>query len=210
VGNVTPKVVGGFFNSLSYKDFSVDFMIDYRIGGQIVSTPTLYMIGAGQYKNSLQYRDAAHGGLSYNIDGGGNKVLSASGTYHDGLVLDGVTSAGDKNTTVVDAAYYYMNSFGWGSGAGYSNQYDHAVFDNSYIKLREVSINYNLPKKIISKMGLQNLQISLIGRNLFYIWTTLKYFDPESGVGSSWLYQGIDQGSSAPTRSIGASLRMSF
>ncbi|HEY4788229.1 MAG TPA: SusC/RagA family TonB-linked outer membrane protein, partial [Bacteroidales bacterium] len=164
VGNVTPKVVGGFFNSLSYKDFSVDFMIDYRIGGQIVSTPTLYMIGAGQYKNSLQYRDAAHGGLSYNIDGGGNKVLSASGTYHDGLVLDGVTSAGDKNTTVVDAAYYYMNSFGWGSGAGYSNQYDHAVFDNSYIKLREVSINYNLPKKIISKMGLQNLQISLIGR----------------------------------------------
>jgi iron complex outermembrane receptor protein len=210
VGNVTPKVVGGFFNSFSYKGISLDVMIDYNIGGQIVSTPTLYMIGAGQYKNSLQYRDAAHGGLSYDINASGTKVLSATGHYHDGLILDGVTSTGDKNTTVVDAAYYYMNSFGWGSGSGYSNQYDHAVFDNSYIKLREVALSYTLPKKIVGKVGMQNIQVSLIGRNLFYIWKTLKYFDPESGVGTSYLYQGIDQGSSAPTRSIGASLRMSF
>ncbi|MDP4209043.1 MAG: SusC/RagA family TonB-linked outer membrane protein [Bacteroidota bacterium] len=210
VGNVTPKVVGGFSNSFSYKNLSIDFMLDYRIGGQLVSTPVLYMTGAGMFKNSLQYRDAAHGGLSYNIDASGNKVLSSNGTYHDGIVLDGVTTSGAKNTTVVDAAYYYINSFGWGAFTGFNNQYDHAVFDNSYIKVREIAINYNLPKKLVSKMGLQNLQVSLMGRNLFYIWKTLENLDPETGVGSNWMYQGIDQGSSAPTRTFGAALRMSF
>jgi iron complex outermembrane recepter protein len=210
VGNITPKVVGGFSNTFTYKNFALDIMIDYRLGGQIVSTPTLYMTGAGMYKNSLQYRDAEHGGLSYYIDDSGTKVASTSGTYNDGLILSGVTESGDANTTIIDAASYYLNSFGWGAGSGYYNQYDHAVFDNSYIKLREMSLSYTLPKSLTKKMKFQNIQFSLTGRNLFFIWKTLDNIDPEATVGSSWLYQGIDQGAMAGTRSFGASLRASF
>lgn len=211
VGNVTPKVVGGFANSISVKGFSLDFLIDYRIGGQLVSTPMYYMYGAGMFKSTLQYRDAAHGGLSYNDDGHGVLTLAANGTYHDGIVLPGVDASGNPNKIVVDAPSYYLNSFNWGSGPdnGY-NRYENAVFDNSYIKLREVTLSYSLPKKLVNKMGLQRLQFSLVGRNLFYFWKTLPNIDPETSTGSSWLYQGIDQGGSAPIRSMGASIRMSF
>jgi iron complex outermembrane receptor protein len=49
------------------------------------------------------------------------------------------------------------------------------------------------------------------GRNLFYIKKTLPYLDPEEGVGTDWLSQGTTSGQgNAATRSIGASLRVSF
>lgn len=210
VGNVTPKFVGGFSNTFRYKNFALDIMIDYRFGGQIISTPTLYMTGAGMYKNTLQYRDAEHGGIAYNINSSGDKVAASGGAYNDGLILDGVLESGSQNTKVIDAAYYYLNSFGWGAGSGYYNQYDHAVFDNSYIKLREMSLTYRLPKELTNKMKCQNLQLSLTARNLFFIWKTLDTIDPEATVGSNWLWQGIDQGSMAGSRTFGATIRASF
>lgn len=205
VGNIQPKMVGGFSNTVSYKDFSLDFMMDYRFGGQLVSVPHYYMEGAGMFKSTLKYRDAARGGLAYNIDAGSNLVQSASGVYHDGLILPGVTTSGGANTTLIDAGTYYLNTLNWESGT-----YEKAVFDNSYIKLRELAVSYKLPQSLATKLHFQSLQFSLVGRNLFYIWKTIPDLDPEVAVGSSWVSQGIDGGSTAPTRSIGATLRARF
>jgi iron complex outermembrane receptor protein len=205
VGNIQPKVVGGFSNTVAYKEFSLDFMVDYRLGGQLVSVPHYYMEGAGMFKSTLQYRDAARGGLAYNIDASSNLVASSSGIYHDGLILQGVTSGGTTNTKLIDAGTYYMNTMNWESGT-----YDKAVFDNSYFKLRELALSYNLPQSIVKKLHFQGLQFSLVGRNLFYIWKTIPDLDPEVAVGSSWVSQGVDGGSTAPTRSFGATLRARF
>lgn len=209
VGNIMPKVVGGFSNSVSYKSFALDFTIDYRFGGKMTSIPTYYQVGTGAYKNTLKYRDAAHGGISYNVndDASADYTASASGTRHDGLILNGVTSTGATNTKVITAAMYYQNTYNWETAGLYEN----AVFDNSYIKLREVTLSYNLPKSLISKMHFENLQVAFIARNLFYIYKTLPHgLDPEVTVGSSWLSQGIDGGAGAPTRSFGLSLRARF
>src|SRR5579871_5927982 len=174
-GNIMPKVVGGFSNTITYKDFSLDFLIDYRFGGQLVSIPHYYMYGAGMFKSTLQYRDAAHGGLSYDVDANNNLVQSSTGAFHDGVILKGVTSSGATNTKLVDAGFYYMNSFNWETNTTYQS----AVFDNSFIKLREVAISYKLPKSISNRLHVQGLQVSLIGRNLFYIWKTIPDLDPE-------------------------------
>lgn len=209
VGNVMPKVVGGFSNTVSYKNFSLDFTLDYRFGGKLVSIPTYYQIGAGMYKSTLKYRDAAHGGISYNVvsDLNADYVASASGTRNDGVILEGVTAAGATNTKVITAAMYYENNFNWRTNGDYSA----AVFDNSYIKVREVAFTYNMPKNITQKLHFQGLQISLIGRNLFYLYKTVPYgLDPEVAVGSGWLDQGVDNGTAGPTRSMGASLRARF
>ncbi len=208
-GNIMPKLVGGFSNSVSYKNFSLDFTIDYRFGGKLVSIPTYYQIGAGMFKSTLQYRDAAHGGIAYNVisDADANYVASPNGTRHDGVILKGVNGSGAQNSKVITAAMYYMNTYNWQTAGLYEN----AVFNNSYIKFREVTLSYNLPKSLIAKLHLQNIQVALIGRNLFYFWKTLPYgLDPEVPVGSSWLSQGIDGGSAAPTRSLGVSLRARF
>ncbi|MEC5146723.1 SusC/RagA family TonB-linked outer membrane protein [Chitinophaga sp. 212800010-3] len=208
-GNIMPKVVGGFSNSLTYKAFTLDFTLDYRLGGNLVSIPYYYQLGAGMFKSTLQYRDAAHGGIAYDpIDyAGGNLVANPNGSKHDGLILPGVTEDGKKNEKVIPASVYYRNNYDWET----NGLYEKAVFKNSYIKVREVTLTYNMPKSIVEKLHFQGLQFSLIGRNLFYIWKTLpKGLDPEMAVGSYWLDQGVDGGTVGPTRSLGASIRARF
>lgn len=198
-GNIMPKAIGGFSNTLTYKNFSLDFTIDYRFGGQIVSPQAKYGLSAGLYESTMQYRDADHGGLTYS-DGGV--------TYHDGVLLPGVNvNTGLANTKVLDAANYYINTFYWGNDAWNEKG---AIYDNSYIKLREAVVSYKLPNSVSSKMHLNNLRVSLIGRNLFYFWKTYKYGDPEAPVGNAWWAQGVDVGSSAATRSFGFSLNANF
>ncbi len=209
VGTVMPTAVGGFSNTFSYKRFALDIVLDYKFGGSLISPGMYYMYGAGMFESTMEYRDAEHGGLSYNIDNEGNKVLDANGSYHDGIILDGVDADGNPNTTVVDAATYYIYSYYWGTSLG--SLYEKAVNKNSYIKLREVAISYGLPNNITSKIGFQTIRLSLVGRNLAYLWKTLpNNWDPECATGASWLYQGIDQSAAAPTRSLGFAIRASF
>lgn len=214
-GNLMPKIVGGFSNTVTYKNFALDFTLDYRFGGNLVSTPAYYQIGAGMFKSTLKYRDAANGGLAYSVTGDEasqdvNKytyVLDPNGNRHDGLILPGVKADGTPNDRVISAADYYMNNHSW-QGEG---DYSAAVLKNSYIKVREIALTYSLPQEFVSKLRFQGLQFSLIGRNLFYVYKSLPYgLDPEVAVGSSWLDQGIDGGTAGPTRSLGASLRARF
>lgn len=208
VGNVQPKAVGGWSNTITYKAFTLDFLMDYRFGGSLVSAPLLYAYGAGMYESTLQYRDEANGGLPYNIVGG-VKVLApshASAEFHDGVSLEGVKDAGGENDIIVDAASYYMNGFYWASG-WYEKE---GVHKNDYIKLREVAFGVNLPKNFTDKLHFQNIRVSLIGRNLLYLYRTLDNLDPEVAVGTSWTRQGVDEGSMAATRSYGFSIHASF
>lgn len=208
-GNIMPKIVGGLSNSISYKSFALDFTIDYRFGGKLVSIPTYYQVGAGMFKSTLQYRDAARGGIAYDVNSDANADYTAnpSGARHDGMILKGVTASGAPNTKVITAAMYYQNTYNWETNGLYEN----AVYNNSYVKLREVTLSYNLPGSVTTKLHCQNLQLAFVARNVFYIYKTLPYgLDPEAAVGSSWLAQGIDGGAVPPTRSLGVSLRARF
>jgi iron complex outermembrane receptor protein len=214
-GNVMPRAIGGWYNSLTWKRFSLDCMIDYRFGGKMVSPPIKYNLGAGMYESTMQYRDEQHGGLPYYIDNVGEKILlpdhgatapNGSKVYHDGLILPGVTVTGKENTKIVDAAYYYMNTFEWGAEA----LNESAIHENSYIKMREVILSYNLPVKLTGKLHFNNIRFSLVGRNLFYLWRTLKEQDPETAIGNNWIRQSVDEGSTAANRSFGFSINLDF
>ncbi len=196
-GNLLPKVVGGMYNTLSYKSFSLNVLIDYRFGGQMISTPLKYGISGGMYTSTLQYRDAASGGLTYTTGGV---------TYHDGVLLKGVTSNGQANTTILSAATYYFNEFSPGETLNRQG----AIYNNSYIKLRELELGYKFPESITQKLGMHNLRFSLVGRNILYLWRTLKDLDPETTIGTQWYNQGIDNGSFPATRSLGFSLNANF
>ena len=199
VGNIMPKATGGWSNTIMYNNLSLDFTLDYRFGGKMVSTPTKYATGAGMFENTMKYRDAEHGGLTFTDD---------YGTWNDGVLLNGVNAnTGAKNTKVIGAADYYMNTYGWGYDAW--NE-DGAIFDNSFIKMREISLAYRVPSKVTSKLGLNNLRVSVIGRNLFYVWKTLENVDPEAPLGNKWWSQGIDVGSTAASRSFGISINANF
>ena len=56
-----PKSVGGVSSTLSFKNFSFDVSLDFRIGGDILNTPYQYIMGRGSLVESMKYRDAEHG-----------------------------------------------------------------------------------------------------------------------------------------------------
>ena len=223
VGNINPDGVGGLFSSFSYKNIFLDFSIDFRIGGDVINEMYQYSTASGLTSESLQFRDTEHGGLSYYYPGNNNasgvpvQVDPSLGAgpngetvYHDGVILPGVVaSTGEKNTRIIPAGYYYNQTYNWGTQPEQLT-YRHSVFDNSYVKLRELTIGYQFPEKLISKLGMTRLSVSVFGRNLFYFYKALKNYDAESSVGTSWASQAVVGGSTTATRNFGVSLRASF
>ena len=221
VGNING--VGGLFSSFSYKNIFLDFSIDFRIGGDVINEMYQYSTASGLTPESLQFRDTEHGGLSYYYPGNNNasgvpvQVDPSLGAgpngetvYHDGVILPGVVaSTGEKNTRIIPAGYYYNQTYNWGTQPEQLT-YRHSVFDNSYVKLRELTIGYQFPEKLISKLGMTRLSVSVFGRNLFYFYKALKNYDAESSVGTSWASQAVVGGSTTATRNFGVSLRASF
>jgi TonB-linked SusC/RagA family outer membrane protein len=215
VGNAMPKLVGGFATTLSYKDFTFDASFDYRIGGSVFNTGYMYMMGRGSLKETLKYHDGEGYGQTFYLNG--STIVPYEGTtgpngeriYDNGIILEGVrASDGKPNTTMIAADRYINWTYNWGSSA--PTRYDVGIFDNTYLKCRELSIGYNLPKSILSKIQCKSLQVSLFGRNLFYIYKNLPGFDAEATDGTTWITQTKLGGSTATTRSLGVSLRATF
>jgi TonB-linked SusC/RagA family outer membrane protein len=226
-GNLLPTGVGGFASSLSYKNFSLDIMFDFTIGGLVIDQWQTYGTRLGITEKSLQYRDAEHGGAPYHFEGGNSLANVVAGaapaggvTYYDGVPLKGVIA--DANGTIVDAdggkyspiekvvpsSNYYSSMYNsWGGEGDFVDD----MYDNSYLKCRELSISYFLPETVTKKFGCRSLSLSLFGRNLFYVFKNLENFDAEaSSISTRWTGSGNLGKAVAATRSIGISLRASF
>ncbi|MDR1594911.1 MAG: SusC/RagA family TonB-linked outer membrane protein [Prevotellaceae bacterium] len=221
-GNAMPVVIGGFINQFTYKDFFFDVLIDYSIGGKVFNETYHYASGQGLTEKTLENRTTERGGLSYYFpgnDNGGKAVAISSGStsgpngervYQNGVIQEGIVeSTGQNNQQIVPADKLYANTYAWGtSGTQYTGEV--SIFDKTYVKVREIAIGYTLPKSISSKFMCKRLQLSVFGRNLFYIYKAMPDYDVESSVGTSWTNQAQIGGSTAPMRSFGISLRASF
>ena len=217
VGNAMPKGVGGFSANLRYKQVFLDATFDFRIGGKVLNQYWQYAMNTGILKETLEGREG-HGGLAYyyaenDISSSGTTIAGTAPSgytqFNDGILFEGVHEDGTPNTTIVPAGIYYGNAYGWGSGNSHRS-YEDAIQDNSYMKLRELSLGYMLPTRFSKAFGCQNLTVSVYGRNLFYIFKNLKEMDAESGDGTNWIGQAVAGNSSAASRTIGVSLRAKF
>lgn len=166
-------------------------------------------------RNSLRYKDF---NLSFLIDiQKGGKYFStshmwgmysgmleatvANGIRETGLVLDGVLEDGTRNNINISA-------LSWGQG--HFNTVDaQNVFDASYVKLRDISLSYDLPKNLIGDK-LRGITISAFGRNLFTWGLAWKGMDPEMASYGSGNVQGLEGGSLPSTRIYGANVQVKF
>ena len=87
------------------------------------------------------------------------------------MIAEGVKADGSKNDIIVAASDYYNSRYN-------RNGSEDNLYDNTYIKLRELKLAYQLPNNWVSKFGLQNLNISLIVSNLFYIDKSVPNINP--------------------------------
>ena len=219
IGNAMPKVVGGMFNTFSYKGFTLDAMLDFRFGGYVMPTAINWMISRGLLEESLNHMDKEHGGLSYYEDGTGKRIQTNASqgpngekVYDDGILQPGVKVDGTANDYIASAADYYWTVYNWG-GPQYSpnTRYELYIKKNSYIKFREISLSYSIPANLVSKIGAKKIQLSVFGRNLFYLYRTLKDLDAEQTVaGSRWFQSLTNTGTNPSTRTFGVMLRASF
>ncbi|MNP92696.1 TonB-dependent Receptor Plug Domain protein [compost metagenome] len=218
-GTATPKGVGGLLNSFAYKNFTFDVNIDYSYGGYLMPTGVNWMKSRGLTEETLNYSTNERGGLTYYLDNGKGVQVPNSATtgpagqelYRDGMLMDGVTADGSTNTNVISQAGYYNMTYNWGGPQYSSSRYELYIQENNYVKVREMSLSYNLPAAWASKMGASRLSFSAFGRNLFYIYRTIKDMDAEATTtGSRWSQNVNNSGTTPSTRSFGVMLRASF
>ena len=218
-GSAMAKGVGGLLNTFTYKNFTLDVNIDYSYGGSLMPTGINWMTALGLTEESLNASTNERGGLTYYMNNGKGVQVPNTATagpagqpvFRDGMLMDGVNVDGTPNTNVVSQAGYYVTTYNWGGPQYSSSRYELYVQKNDYVKLRELSLGFNVPASYASKIGATKLSLSLFGRNLFYIYRTIKDMDAEATTsGSRWDKNVNNAGVSPSTRSYGVMLRASF
>lgn len=197
-GSVNPDFIFGFSNTFSYKNFTLNFLIDGTMGSEIYSWGKTYKMLWGTDVETLEGREewfATH-------DSNGFPIPNVE---PEGYIFEGVMEGtGEPNTTPLsDPAYRgylpWVNSVITGS-----------VLDASSIRLREASLSYSFPREWISKLKMTNLTLSATGRNLYFFYKPADHIDPEAGYSSGNTGNGIEQSTLPSTRSIGFNLRVNF
>ena len=170
----------------------------------------------GSITNRLQYKnlvlsaliDIRYGGSILSVT---DALATSAGTSQrtltgrDGMVVDGVTSTGQVNTQSVTAEQYWQSVGGaYGIGEAF-------LYSGTYVKMREISLGYNLPKQFLHKTYfVKNAKISLVGRDLFYLKKSTPGTDPEgASIRADWA-QGFELNALPSTRTFGFNLSLTF
>jgi hypothetical protein len=85
-------------------------------------------------------------------------------------------------------------------------------FDASFVKLREVTLGYELPKSLVNKISLQNVSVRFFAKNLkFWLPDENSYGDPEvNGPGGPTNIQNVESSQTPPSRSYGINLNITL
>jgi hypothetical protein len=194
-------------NTITFKNFFANFNIDFQEGGKFFSLSDMWGTFSGLTQRTADVNDkgvpvrddvADGGGVhvvgqlkTAKLDGGGNPVLDEDGKQ----VYD--YTPYDK---YVDGQSYYWQF--WNSKISEPH-----VYDLSYVKLRELSVGFNIP---VSKIGsisryIKTASFSVVGRNLWLIYSKTKDYDPSQISGTFG-----ENGQFPGTRSYGFNLKLSF
>ena len=173
----------GFYNSLTYKSFALGFLIDGKFGGSVHSGTNLSLITNGLHQSTLEGRE-------------------------NGLEVSGIDSDDGSEFTVTvpvkDLRTYYGNIAAENTGIA-----EAFIYSTDFIKLRELSLSYTLPKNLLKSIYVDELRVSVVGRNLLFLHKEIENVDPEASL-NNMNSQGIERFGIPATRSLGFSLNVKF
>ena len=181
IGNPNPDFILGWNNQFKIGPVSANFLLDWRQGGDLLN------------------------GVAWALSFFGRSQLTADTRNEAPSPIPGVKADGSPNDIpVVRDQYYYQSSVG-----GFGSVWEQFVQDGGWIRLREVSLGYDIP---MDKLGIDFIDsgnLSIVGRNLWYS-TDYNGVDPETsltGVGNG---QGVDYFNMPSTRSVLAKLKLNL
>ncbi|XHP74247.1 TonB-dependent receptor P26 [Arenibacter antarcticus] len=186
-GSYLPDWTGGFYNTFSYKGFSLSANIAVQKGGLIFSYTNRVGTRSGQFENTTGLNDKGNPVRNPVAEGGG-------------VLAQGVDINGNPNTVYQDAKSYFKNL---------DDFYENFLYDASFIKLRDITLSYKLPRKWLDRTPLDNIAISIYGRNIATLHKNTPNIDPEVTYGSGNI-QGIENSTTPATRYFGMNLNVKF
>jgi TonB-linked SusC/RagA family outer membrane protein len=209
LGNIYPDWFGGVTNSFTYKNFNLSLLIDFKKGGDIFSVTHMF----GEYTGILE-NTAATNANGKNVrdalaDGGG--VLIPDAVYGkvntDGTIAFLDASGAASTTPVPNATYVAANTWGY----DFYGKTELSTFDGSFAKLREVSAGYSFNNVgFLKKAGIQDVNFSLVGRNLWIIHKNIPDLDPEISSSAGNTSVGAETNAIPSTRSYGFNIKITF
>lgn len=184
LGNIQPKFLGGINNAFNYKNFSLSFLVDARVGGKIFSYSKLQQWSNGTGKGTEN----------------GDNLIS------DGMI-QGTDGKFSPSTLVLGRQAYY-------TAMSYGNIGEEFVLDASYVALREIVLGYNIGKHLKNLKFLKSAKLSAVCRNVAYLYQNKEIKEmganPEGGFGPFTVAQGFESTGVPNTRSVGVNLSFSF
>ncbi|MCM5662785.1 SusC/RagA family TonB-linked outer membrane protein [Galbibacter mesophilus] len=191
-GSVLPDFNGGFQNTFRIGQFAITGMIDFQGGGQFFSRSKMLAVRTGQDALTVATNDNGMNVRDPLDQGGGVKVSGIS------------ASTGQEVTAYVDARSYYRNTLG-------RRIYEEWLYDASYVKLRELRVQYTLGESLMDKLPFETMSLSLIARNPLMIWQ-----EAPEGINPSEISTGAqsiswyESGQLPTVRSYGVNLNVTF
>ncbi|NEU70188.1 SusC/RagA family TonB-linked outer membrane protein [Spirosoma agri] len=186
LGNPNPAFTSSLINEFNYKGVSLSFMIAYRHGGAMYSSSAGALLGRGLTTDNS---------------------LAAGFDRSQSMIIPGVkNSDGTPNDIQITSSDFYFNNYYFFGDEG-------RIYDGSTVRLQEVSLGYQLPKKFLSKLSIKGASISLTGNNLWY--RAIHFpkglnFDTDNlglGVGNGLGFEFLTGPS---TRRLGGTLKITF
>jgi len=190
IGNISADFNWGVSNMFSYKGLNLYVLVDGRKGGDIFSVTKMFGVLSGVLAETAQGTIREDGVIA-----GQNVMTNERFVKEDGSVNDIRLSAND----------FYANMY---------KLHEFAVIDGSFIKLREVSLGYDLPVKFVNKLpGIQKISLSAYARNLALLWvhkSNTCVIDPETGFGVGTSGIGQESNQLPTSRTIGFKIVATF
>jgi outer membrane receptor protein involved in Fe transport len=180
VANVQPDWLAGLNNSIRFRSLTLSALIDIRYGGELYSF------------SQVDLRTGGH--IDYTgVDRDQPRILPG--------VIDNLDNTFSPNNIQIPAQTYFSNLGGLASQG--------AVFDATVYRLREVSLRFDLPAKILSNTPFGQASIGVSGRNLIFFAPGFPG-DPEVNTQGAGNIQGFDLNGPPQTRNYGVNIRFTL
>ena len=201
LGNAQWDWTGGLSTTLRYKMFTLSALFDVKVGADLFSMSERSAFETGKAKETLVGRAEWYASEEARRAAGVTSGWKATGGY----LVDGVIDNGDgtyrENDIYINPEKYWLEVS--------RNSPELFIYDNSYIKCRELTLSLDFPKNWLDKGGvLKHVGISFVARNPFIVWKNIKDIDPDAQYNSSGL--GLEYGSLPSRRSYGLNFNLKF
>ena len=205
IGNASWDWTGGFYSTFTYKNFRLSAGFDVKVGADLFSMSMRSAYATGRAEETLAGREEWYASEEARMAANMSLDEWRAAGMCNGYIVPGVIKNADgtyrENDIPVDPEAYWKTAS--------DNCPSLFVYDNSYVKCREITFGYTFPEELLSKLKVvKSLSVSFVARNPFIVWKRIPNIDPDSGYNTSGL--GLEYGSLPSRRSYGFNVNVKF